>query len=138
MQNAVAPAQCQAHMRGRMEAVSLARNHANDVAAAQFWLDAGDLVLWNFIERSRRYIRFHSRKRPEQRAIRSKITIMPPASGHFAGRMRHAASAKLTRHIANQAAAIIIVKPVFQVMQTGKIITRALAAAITVHLDVVE
>jgi hypothetical protein len=80
MQNAVARAQCQAHMRSRMEPVSLARNHANDVAAAQFRLDAGDLAFWNFIKRPRRHIRFHSRKRPEQRAIRSKITIMPPAA----------------------------------------------------------
>ena len=34
----------EAHMRGRTEPVSLARNHANDVAAAQFRLDAGDLA----------------------------------------------------------------------------------------------
>src|SRR6478609_11267814 len=105
MQNAVARAQCQANMRSRMKPVSLARNYANDVAAAQFRLDASDLAFWNFVERPRRHIRFHVRKRPEQRAIRSKITIMTPANAHFARRMRHAAPAKLTRHVANQAAA---------------------------------
>src|SRR5882724_9900638 len=103
-------------MRSRMEPVSLARNHANDVAAAPFRLDLGDLAFWNFIERSRRHIRFHARKRPEQRAIRSKITIMPPTNGHLARRMRDAASAKLTRHVVNQPAAIVIVKPILQIM----------------------
>src|SRR6266480_7873225 len=103
-------------MRSRMEPVSLARNHANDVAAAQFRLNLGDLAFWNFIERSRRYNRIHTRKRSEQRAIRSKITIMTPANGHLARRVRDAAPAKLTRHVVNQTAAIVIVKPVFQIM----------------------
>src|SRR5262249_24099710 len=108
MQNAVAGAQCQPHMRSRMESVSLARNHSNDVAAAQFRLDFGDLAFWNFIQRTRRHICFHARKWPEQRAIRSKIAIMPPANTHLARRMRDATSAKLTRHIFNEAAVIVI------------------------------
>src|SRR4029453_9078160 len=119
-----------------MESVSLARNHANDVAAAQFRLDIRDLTFWNFMERPRRDIRFHARKRPEPRAIRSKITIMPPANAHLARRMRDAATTKLARHVVNQTAAIVIVKPVFEVMQPGKIIAGALAAAISIHLDV--
>ena len=121
-----------------MESVSLARNHADDVAAAQFRLDLRDLAFWNFIERPRRYIRFHARQRPEQRAIGGKITIVLPANAHLASRMWDAAPAKLARHIFHQTAAIIIVKPVFQVMQPGKIIARALAAAIPVHFDVVQ
>src|SRR5438552_18644406 len=103
-------------MRSRMEPVSLARNHSNDVAAAQLRLNLGDLAFWNFIERSRRYIRFHARKRPEQRAIGSKITIMTPAHGHLARRMRDAPPAKVTRHIFHQTAPIIVVKPILQIM----------------------
>ena len=33
-----------------------------------FGSNLGDLAFWNFVERPRRHIRFHSRKRPEQRA----------------------------------------------------------------------
>src|SRR5437762_11612447 len=96
-----------------MESVSLARNHADDVAAAQFRLDLRDLAFWNFIERPRRYIRFHARQRPVQRAIGSKITIVLPANAHLASRMWDAAPATLARHIFKQTSAIIIVKPDF-------------------------
>ena len=44
MQNAVTRAQCQPDMRRRIESVSLARNHANNVTAVQFRLDLRDLV----------------------------------------------------------------------------------------------
>src|ERR1700754_1256507 len=102
MQNTVARAQCQPDMRGRMESVPLSRNHANDVAAAQFGLDLGDLAFWNFIEWPRGNIRFHPRKRPEQRLIRSKIPIVPPANGHLARRMGDATSTEVPRHILHQ------------------------------------
>src|SRR4029077_14567007 len=96
-------------MRGRAEPVSLPRNDSDNIAAAQFRFDLGDLTFWNFIERPRRHIRFHARKRPEQRAIRGKITILAPANAHLARRMRDASPAKLTRHVVNQTAAIDLV-----------------------------
>src|SRR5215469_9875233 len=133
MQNAVARAYCKPYVRRRMQSVSLARNHANDVAAPQIRLDLRHLAFWNFIKRPRRDIRFHARKRSEQRLICSKITIMPPASAHLARGMRDTAPAKLTSHIVNQTATIVIVKPVFQIMQPGKVIARALSAAIPVQ-----
>src|SRR5207237_1979514 len=115
MQDAVARAQCKTDMRSRMESVPFPRNHSDDIAAAQFGLDFGDLAFWNFVERSRGHVRFHARKRPEQRPVCSEITIMSPADAHLAGGMRNAAPAKLPRHVVHQTAPIVIVKPVFQI-----------------------
>ena len=63
---------------------------------------------------------------------------MSPADAHLAGGMGNAAPAKLPRHVVHQTAPIVIVKPVFQIMQPRKIIAGALTAAIPVHFDVVQ
>src|SRR5205085_9274252 len=100
--------------------------------------DFRHLALWNFIERSRGYIRFHARKGPEQRPVRSMITIMPPADAHLARGMQNTATAELPRHIFHQATAIVIVKPVFEIMQPRKVIAGALSAAIAIRFDVIQ
>jgi hypothetical protein len=63
---------------------------------------------------------------------------MPPTGAHFARGMGDALPAELTGHIFYQTAAIIVVKPVLQVMQTRKIFASAFAAAISIHLDVMQ
>src|ERR1044071_1813410 len=63
---------------------------------------------------------------------------MAPASGHLSRGMRNAPTAKITGHVLHQTASIVIVKPVFQVMEPRKIIAGTLTAAIAVHLDVVQ
>src|SRR5439155_16373437 len=93
VEHAIAGAQRQPHMCSRVQSISFAGNHPDHIAAAQLRLDFRHLALWNFIERSRGYIRFHARKRSEQRPIRSKITIMPPADAHLARGMGNAATA---------------------------------------------
>ena len=60
---------------------------------------------------------------------------MPPADAHLVRGMRNTAPAKLTRQIFNQAATIIIVQPIFEVMQPLQVIAGALATAIPVHFD---
>ena len=52
--------------------------------------------------------------------------------------MRHTFAAELRRQIFNQTAPVVIRQPIFQVMQTRKIFAGAFAAAITIHLDVMQ
>src|SRR5438093_5448006 len=52
MQHAVTRAQCQADMRGRINAFSVAGNYSDDVAAAEVGFNFGDSTLWNFVWRS--------------------------------------------------------------------------------------
>src|SRR5205814_10436460 len=52
--------------------------------------------------------------------------------------MRNASSAQLARKIYNQSAPIVVVEPVFEVMQARKVIASAFTAAIAVELDVME
>src|SRR5947209_19001188 len=61
---------------------------------------------------------------------------MPQAGAHLTRGMRHAAPTEFARQIFNQTPAIIVVKPVFQIMQARKIFAGALAAAISILLDV--
>src|SRR5439155_17215509 len=63
---------------------------------------------------------------------------MSPAGAHLTCGMRDAASAEVARHILDQTPAIVVVKPVLQVMQARKILTRALTAAISILLDVIQ
>src|SRR5438477_10115013 len=100
-------------MRSRMQSVPFPRNHSDDIAAAQFGLDFGDLAFWNFVERSRGHVRFHARKRPEQRPVCSEITIMSPAEAHVAGGLVNAAAGKLTSHVVYQTVKFVIVKSDF-------------------------
>src|SRR5438034_1679940 len=121
-----------------MEAISLPRNNSNDIATAQFRLNLSDLFFWNFVERLRGNIRFQPPERTEKRTVRSKIAIMSPASAHLARGMRDTAPAEIARQIFYQTAPIIIVQPVFQIMKSRKIFAGALAAAIAIHLNVIE
>src|SRR6266496_1032887 len=121
-----------------MEAISLPRNNSNDIATAQFRLNLSDLAFWNFGERLRGNIRFHPPERTEKRTVGSKISIMSPASAHLARGMRDTAPAEIARQIFYQTAPIIIVQPVFQIMKSRKIFAGALAAAITVQLDIMQ
>jgi hypothetical protein len=52
--------------------------------------------------------------------------------------MWNAAPAQVTGQIFNKTPAIIIVQPVFQVMQTRKIIAGAFAAAVSIRFDVMQ
>ena len=49
MQHTVACAQCEADMRGRINATSVARNYSDDVATVQLGFDFCDLAFWNLI-----------------------------------------------------------------------------------------
>ena len=63
---------------------------------------------------------------------------MPPASAHLTRRMWDAVPAEVASHILYQTAAIVVVQPVFQVMQAREIFACALTAAISVQLDVIK
>src|SRR6266511_2700598 len=63
---------------------------------------------------------------------------MSPAGAHLPRRTWDASSAKLAVQIFYTASPIIIVQPVFQIMQTRKIIAGAFSAAVSVQLDVVQ
>src|SRR5260370_30245734 len=63
---------------------------------------------------------------------------MPPAPAHLAWGMWNTAAAKTARQIFHQAATIIIVKPILQIMQTRKIFAGAFPAAIAVDFDVMQ
>src|SRR5213082_3022921 len=63
---------------------------------------------------------------------------MPPAHAHLSCGMRDTATAKVTRQIFDQTPAVVVVKPVLQIMKTRKIITATLAAAISIQLDVIQ
>src|SRR6266436_857271 len=121
-----------------MEAISLPRNNSNDIATAQFRLNLSDLAFWNFVERLRGNIRFHPRERTEERTVGSEISIMSPASAHLARGVRNTAPSEIARQIFDQTAPVIIVQPVFQIVQTRKIFARAFAAAVPIHLDVMQ
>src|SRR4029077_16104 len=116
MQHAVAPAQRKANMCSGIEPPAIARSDPDDVATLQLRFDFWDPTFRNLVERSRRYLRFHSSERTEQRAIGSQVTIMPPALRHLTSRVRHTHAAELPGKIDNEAAVIIVVKPIFQIM----------------------
>src|SRR5438552_1746883 len=61
---------------------------------------------------------------------------MSPASAHLTRGMRDAAATEITGEIFYQTTPTIVVKPVFQIMQTRKIFASALTAAIAILLDV--
>src|SRR5215468_2947411 len=63
---------------------------------------------------------------------------MSPASAHLSRGMRHAAPTEVACQILDQPPAVVVVKPVFQVMQTRKIFAGALTAAISILLDVIQ
>src|SRR5436305_5128769 len=63
---------------------------------------------------------------------------MPPASAHLACRVRNAASTQSTREIFYQTATVVVVEPVFQIMKPRKVLSRALAAAISIEFDVIQ
>src|SRR5262249_42739118 len=63
---------------------------------------------------------------------------MPPASAHLARRMWDAAPAEVASHVLYQTAAIVVVQPIFQVVQAREIFACALTAAIPVQLDVIK
>jgi len=113
MQDAITRAQRETDVRRRIEPAAIARNDPDDVATLQFGLDFWDATFRNFVEWSRRYLRFHSSERTEQRAIGSQVTIMPPALRHLARGVRHACAAQLPGKIDNEPAMIIVVKPIF-------------------------
>src|SRR5437867_12339970 len=63
---------------------------------------------------------------------------MPPASAHLTRRMWDGASAEVASQILYQTAAIVVVQPVFQVMQAREIFACALTAAISAQLEVIN
>ena len=63
---------------------------------------------------------------------------MPPAACHFPGGMRDAHTTKRASQIGNKTAPVIVVKPIFEVMEAREIFAGAFAVAITIHLDVVQ
>src|SRR5262249_16985921 len=63
---------------------------------------------------------------------------MPPASAHLARRMWNAVTAEVASHVLYETAAVVVVQPVFQVMQAREIVACALTTAISVQLDVVK
>src|SRR5437773_9802954 len=83
-------------------------------------------------------IRFHPAERSEQRPVRCEITVVPPTYTHLAGGMRDAEAAEIARQVLYQTATAIVVKPILQIMQTGKIFARTFTAAIPVDLDIVQ
>ncbi len=63
---------------------------------------------------------------------------MPPAHTHLARRVRNVRAAETARQIFHQAAPVIVVKPILQIMQPREIFAAAFAAAIPVELDVMQ
>ena len=63
---------------------------------------------------------------------------MPPACAHLARGMRDTLSAEIAGKIFHQPSAIVVVEPVFQVMQTREIIAGAFAAAVPIQFDVMQ
>ena len=52
--------------------------------------------------------------------------------------MGNTAAAQTAREVFNQTAPVVIRQPIFQVMETRKILAGAFAASITIHLDVMQ
>ncbi len=63
---------------------------------------------------------------------------MPPTHTHLAGGMWNAAAAQTARQVLNKATTVIVVKPVFQIMQTREIFAGAFTAPIAVQFDIVQ
>ena len=63
---------------------------------------------------------------------------MPPRSGHFMRRVRHALAAKLRCQVFHQSALVVVVEPVLQIMEARKIFTGAHAATVAIGFDVMQ
>src|SRR5437773_9553627 len=81
---------------------------------------------------------FHPAERPEQRPVCCEITVVPPTHTHLASGMRDAEATEIARQVFYQTATVIVVKPILQIMQTGKIFARTFTAAIAVEFDIVQ
>jgi hypothetical protein len=63
---------------------------------------------------------------------------MPPAKSHFLRGVIRAHSTQLAGKIFYQSASIVVREPIFKVMQAGQIFAGAVAAPITIKLDIVQ
>src|SRR4029077_4185372 len=138
MQDAIIRPQSQTDMRRGIKMTSIARDNADDVAALKLELDPGHVVLWYLKKRPRRHAGLHLGKRAEQRTVCRQITIMPPADRHFPRRVRNTYAAEVAGEVFDQAALLVIVQPVLEIMQPGKIFPCANAAAVAIRLDVMQ
>jgi len=140
MESAVGGTQRQADVgrRAQRSIAAIARDNADNVATAQSRFDCSNATFGNFVKRPRGNLRFHFRERPKQAAIMHEVAIVPPAACHFPGRMRHAHATKRASQISDQTAPVIVVKPIFQVMEAREIFAGAFGVAITIHLDVMQ
>src|SRR5919201_3162649 len=98
VQRSIGRSQCQPYVRrcAKRSVTSIARNDPDDIAAVEPRFDPADVMLGNFVKRSRGDVGFHLRERSKQGSIVHEITIMPPAVAHFARRMRHLHSTERT------------------------------------------
>src|SRR5688572_3661741 len=138
MQRPIRLPKCQSHMRSGKLATAIAGNNANDVAAPQFPFDGRDATLWNLIQWAARNAGLHLPQWPKQCAIRRQVPVMPPAHRHLARRVRYAHTSQAASEVFDEAAPVIVRKPILQIMEPRKVFARALASAIAIQLDVME
>src|SRR6476469_654076 len=63
---------------------------------------------------------------------------MPPASAHLARGMGNALPAEIAGEIVHQTSSIVVVEPIFQIMQTREIVAGAFAPAVPIQFDVMQ